>query len=202
VRLSVTPIGSARLSAGQIATAVVEYLAGVQDQPAVLTGPEPPGPTDDATAGYYADSIEGPGRWLGRGSARLGLAGVVDRGAFARVLQGRDPATGERLLSARGSAERRDLAVGQPTRRAEDGEWLYDPRDAAKALGLSVGQVDELIARGDTEPDDGLPVLIAERDADGRRSGSRPSGRRRRRSPPPAIQPTCSTLHWRRHCSA
>jgi len=93
VRLSVTPIGSGRLSAGQAAKAVVEYLAGVAKQ---LPGPDftSPGVTEravpdlgEATA-YYADSIEGPGTWLGMGANALGLDGVVDHNAFARVLEG------------------------------------------------------------------------------------------------------------------
>ena len=36
-----------------------------------------------------------------------GLAGPVDRDDFASVLAGRDPHTGERLITAQGSAGRR-----------------------------------------------------------------------------------------------
>ena len=153
MRLNVTPIGSGRLSAGQVAKAVVEYLAGVAKQvpPPSVTEPthEPPGTDLDRTAGYYADSIEGPGAWLGMGAAALGLGAVVDHDAFARVLEGRHPVNGERLLHARGAADRVHLAVGQATRRDVDGGWLYGVEDAAKALGLSRGELDGLIAEGD-----------------------------------------------------
>ena len=90
VRLNVTPIGSGRLSAGQVAKAVVEYLAGVAQQlpPPSVTDPPPLGesssPDLNSAAGYYADSIEGPGMWLGLGAAALGLAGVVEHQAFHR----------------------------------------------------------------------------------------------------------------------
>lgn len=154
MRLNVTPIGSGRLSAGQVAKAVVEYLAGVAPQPPG-TGLTPPGPADpptvdlDRASAYYADSIEGPGTWLGTGAAVLGLDGVVDHAAFARVLKGRHPTTGERLLRAQGSADRDHLAVGQATRRGEDGSWLYGLDDAAKALGLPRAELDALVEEGD-----------------------------------------------------
>ena len=46
---------------------------------------------------YYVGSGEAAGVWLGSGSAALGLEGEVDAEAFARVLRGLDPATGEPL---------------------------------------------------------------------------------------------------------
>ena len=172
MRLTVTPIGSARMSAGQIASAVVEYLAGIEadNAPALTEPPKPAG--DDHTVAYFADSVEGPGRWLGRGATHLALDGQVERQAFKWVLEGRDPATGERLLSSQGSADRDHLAVGQATRRGADGEWLYDLHDAAKALGLSPDEVDVLVAAGDarsTNPTAPVAWLEAERDASGER---------------------------------
>ncbi|MGH9135862.1 MAG: MobF family relaxase [Acidimicrobiales bacterium] len=178
MRLNVTPIGSGRLSARQVAKAVVEYLAGVaRQQPApALTGPAPPdpaGPGLDRTAGYYADSIEGPGRWLGMGATALGLDGVVDHLAFARVLEGRHPVSGERLLRAQGAADRAHLAVGQATRRADDGSWLYGLADAAKALGVPRVELDALVAEGDdreiAEDTEKAPWLRALADAGGER---------------------------------
>lgn len=154
MRLNVTPIGSGRLTAGQVAKAVVEYLAGVAKElprPGVTEPPafEPPTSDPDRAATYYADSIEGPGRWLGHGAAALGLGGTVEHTAFARVLEGRHPTTGERLLRAQGAADRAHLAVGQATRRADDGSWLYGLDDAAKALGLPRTELDALVAEGD-----------------------------------------------------
>ena len=178
VRLNVTPIGSGRLSAGQVAKAVVEYLAGVAQQlrpPGVTDPPQVDAPTPDVdrTSGYYADSIEGPGSWLGMGAAALGLGGVVEHEAFARVLEGRHPVTGERLLRAQGSADRDHLAVGQATRRAADGSWLYGLDDAAKALGLPRSELDALVEEGDgheiVDDSDGAPWVRALTDERGER---------------------------------
>ncbi|MBW3662692.1 MAG: relaxase domain-containing protein [Actinobacteria bacterium] len=48
---------------------------------------------------YYTGEGEAPGRWLGRASPRLGLSGEVDADELRAVLGGRDPTTGEALLS-------------------------------------------------------------------------------------------------------
>jgi conjugative relaxase-like TrwC/TraI family protein len=50
---------------------------------------------------YYLGSGEAPGRWIGAGSARLGLSGVVAADDLRAVLDGRDPATGRSLIVAR-----------------------------------------------------------------------------------------------------
>ena len=46
---------------------------------------------------YYLDDDEPPGRWWGRGSGELGLAGQVDPDAFLAVMAGQDPTTGRDL---------------------------------------------------------------------------------------------------------
>jgi conjugative relaxase-like TrwC/TraI family protein len=51
--------------------------------------------------GYYLGSGEAPGRWVGAGSVRLGLAGVVSPEQLRAVLDGRDPTTGKSLLWVR-----------------------------------------------------------------------------------------------------
>ncbi len=51
--------------------------------------------------GYYLVG-EAPGRWLGAGTALLGLAGEVDSVALAAVLDGRDPTTDTLLRSSKG----------------------------------------------------------------------------------------------------
>ena len=51
--------------------------------------------------GYYLEG-EALGRWLGAGTALLGLAGEVDSVALAAVLDGRDPTTDTRLRSSKG----------------------------------------------------------------------------------------------------
>lgn len=57
---------------------------------------------------YYAGRGEAPGIWLGPGAERLGLEGVVHRADLVRVLEGRDPATGEEL--GRHHARQRNVA--------------------------------------------------------------------------------------------
>jgi conjugative relaxase-like TrwC/TraI family protein len=176
VRLTVTPIGSTRLNGPRVAAAVVEYLEGdVQSTDGKPTARQLLArPRDDGTDGvvtYYADSIEGPGMWLGRGATRLGLDGLVDREPLERVLSGRHPTSGERLLHAVGSAARSTLAVGTATRLTASGEWLYDRRDAAAALGMTVDEIDRLIATGDrrSETDPAPRWLSASSDANGAR---------------------------------
>ncbi len=46
---------------------------------------------------YYAGAGEAPGRWLGQGAAALGLCGEVSADGLSALMQGRDPASGERL---------------------------------------------------------------------------------------------------------
>src|SRR5690606_3809274 len=46
---------------------------------------------------YYLASGEAPGRWVGAGAERLGLAGVVAADALRSVIEGRDPTSGEAL---------------------------------------------------------------------------------------------------------
>ena len=98
--------------------------------------------------GYYADSIEGAGRWIGAGAAFRDLDGPVDRDAFQRVLEGRHPATGERLVTAQGSSQRSHLAVGTAARFDENGEPTYSLGDAARLLGLRVSDMKELVETG------------------------------------------------------
>ncbi len=46
---------------------------------------------------YYAVEGEAPGRWGGRGGHALGLGGPVADEGLARLLQARDPSSGEEL---------------------------------------------------------------------------------------------------------
>src|SRR5205823_4968880 len=80
---------------------------------------------------------------------------------FARVLAGRDPHTGIRLITAQGSAGRRPtLARGTQTRWGADGEPLYDMRDAAAALNLEVTEVERLVTAGETLAVGALTALL------------------------------------------
>ena len=149
VRFTITPLGSAGgRTVGQVVDDIVRYLDGPQ-APAV-TSPSLTPATDDGPSRYYADGSADPGRWLGNGAAEMGLTGAVASRDFARVLAGRDPDSGVRLITARGSAGRRaTLARGTQTRWDVDGEPLYDTRDAATALRLEVAEVERLVAAGE-----------------------------------------------------
>ena len=144
MRLTITPIGAVGASTARVAAEVVDYLEGARGDPgaALLAG-------GGGAAAYYADSREGPGRWLGAGAAFQRLEGAVDRDAFQRVLDGRHPLTGARLVTARGSSQRQHLATGTAARFDADGEALYSVADAARLLGLRHGDVEELIEAGD-----------------------------------------------------
>jgi RNA polymerase sigma factor (sigma-70 family) len=50
---------------------------------------------------YYLGSGETPGRWIGSGSVRLGLSGVVAADELGAVLDGRCPATGRSMIAVR-----------------------------------------------------------------------------------------------------
>jgi conjugative relaxase-like TrwC/TraI family protein len=79
----------------------------------------------------------------------LGLRGQVEEKDFARVLAGRDPSTGGRLITAQGSAGRRpDLGVGSETLRAPDGQLLYGLEDTAAQLHLPKEQVARMFQVG------------------------------------------------------
>jgi conjugative relaxase-like TrwC/TraI family protein len=50
---------------------------------------------------YYLGSGEAPGRWVGAGSTRLDLSGVVEADDLRAVLDSRCPATGRSLITVR-----------------------------------------------------------------------------------------------------
>lgn len=149
MRLTVTPLGASGQSASGVAAAVVNYLEGEAggQGPSLFNRPV-------VSAGlYYADSIEGPGRWLGAGAAFRDLDGAVGRDEFQRVLEGRHPSTGERLVTAQGSSQRGHLSVGTAARTDESGGALYTVRDVARLLGVTRADIEEMIRIGDDRSD-------------------------------------------------
>ncbi len=107
-------------------------------------------PGGEGPASYYSDRGTESGRWLGIGASEAGLAGPVNAKDFARVLAGRDPNTGTRLLSASGSAGRRPtLGAGQATRTADNGTPLYGVDDIASVLGITKPEATALLDAGE-----------------------------------------------------
>ena len=155
----VTPIGTTVGNVGTVAGGYVDYLEGVAnhgpqlDHPNDLDHPSDVSTNDAAaaSAGYYADSIEGPGIWWGHGAERLGLHGIVDGGDLKTLLSGRHHLTGTRLLSAQGSAGRAGLKVGQPTRLV-NGEPVWDLHDTAAKFDLSAGELDRHLQSANIAP--------------------------------------------------
>ena len=151
--MSVTALGSRDGDAAAAVARVVNYLDG--------RGPCRPGRSpewwDDTglsaraacdhglasasngALGYYADSVEGPGRWLGRGLADFSPTGEVARAELEAMLLGRHPATGEQLLDARGSAARAQHLGrrGEPVAPTGPGDEELTLPQAATLLGVS-----------------------------------------------------------------
>jgi conjugative relaxase-like TrwC/TraI family protein len=65
---------------------------------------------------YYSGRGESPGRWTGAGAETLGVGGRVDDDGFTALMEGRDPATGERLkrVGGRSKVAAFDLTFSAP----------------------------------------------------------------------------------------
>ena len=137
--MSIRAIGSPTASVGSVAGAYVDYLtSGVQSQGKLAANEL------DGTVSYYDSGIEGPGVWSGHGAQRLGLAGFVEPEDLKNLLAGRHHETGERLLSAQGSAGRYSLKVGAPTREI-DGQPVWSRHDLEGHLNLDGEVLDQLL---------------------------------------------------------
>ncbi|HET7489618.1 MAG TPA: MobF family relaxase [Acidimicrobiales bacterium] len=151
MRFTVTALGSAGgRTVGQVVADLVRYLEPRVPEAAGPAPGTPPVPSGDGPASYYADRGSEAGRWLGYSAGEAGLVGAVDPQDFARVLAGRDPHTGARLLTATGSAGRRPtLGAGQATRTGPDGQPLYDTADIAAALHITRREAEALLDAGE-----------------------------------------------------
>jgi len=148
VKFTVTPLGGGRADTARVVDSIVRYL-----QPPTSKGSPSPGAAAGSSSGperYYADAGEEPGRWLGRSAAAAGLSGAVARDDFASALAGRDPHTGERLITAQGSAGRRStLGSGNHSRLGPEGQPLFDVADAAAVLRATHREVEKLLDAGE-----------------------------------------------------
>lgn len=148
MRFAITALGSAGgRTVGQVVDDIVRYLEPrTPGKPAA----SPSVPSGDGPSSYYADRGSEPGRWLGHGAREAALLGTVAPQDFARVLAGRDPHTGYRLITAQGSAGRRPtLGAGLETRRAAGGACLYGLPDVAASLGITRQEAEALVAAGE-----------------------------------------------------
>jgi hypothetical protein len=152
MRFTVTALGSAGdRPVGVVVGTIARYLVAPEPRPETPGGPSPGGGEGEGSeVRYYADRGDTLGRWLGQGSCELGLAGDVDFDDFTSVLAGRDPRTGARLITARGSAGRvASLGTGTVARWGPNGEALYSVRDAARIMGWSQADVRAAIVEGE-----------------------------------------------------
>lgn len=83
-----------KLSLGQEAYYLQEVLDGAED--------------------YYLHAGEAPGRWLGQGSAEVGVSGEVNADALRAVLAGSHPTTGDPLRATRADLPGLDLTLSAP----------------------------------------------------------------------------------------
>ncbi len=142
--VSITPLGTSNGTAADAAHAVVNYLEG--KVLAALSVNYRSDARIDAT-GYYADSLEGPGRWTGRGTTGLGLdpGGVVERDPFEALLVGRHPSSHIQLLGAQGSAARRALSGARASRSRDDVAVSFN--EAAIVAGVTAGYLRRVATR-------------------------------------------------------
>ncbi len=150
--LSVTALGSRNGGAAAAAAAVVSYLdgRGARSRPRPGDSRGVRSPEVENLLGYYADSVEGVGRWLGRGLPGVHPSGEVDAQQLYRVLLGQHPTTGEQLVGARGSALRaeRERKREVPSPSGQGQELLSLPQ-AATVLGVSRQYLSRLAQAGE-----------------------------------------------------
>src|ERR1700747_3418630 len=102
-----------------------------------------------ATADYYSEGQELVGSWGGKGAARVGLKGTVDKLSFERLCDNLDPRTGT-PLTVRTRAERRvgyDFTFSVP----KSVSLLYAMSENQDILGAFRGAVNETMREMEAE---------------------------------------------------
>jgi hypothetical protein len=140
--VSITPLGSSDPDPGRAAIQVVRYVES-KIQAGQRIAPERTGGVE----AYYADSVEGPGRWLGGGTPRLGLAEQVHTDLLRKVLLGEHPGTGEPLATTRPTDSR--IVDPDAVSESADGELTF--AEAARVAGVSDRYLRRVAARTERE---------------------------------------------------
>jgi conjugative relaxase-like TrwC/TraI family protein len=180
VRFTVTALGSAGdRPVGVVVGTIARYLIAPDQQPGATAGPPPDRPAGEGSMSrYYADRGDTPGRWLGQGAGELNLQGTVDFDEFTTVLAGRDPRTGARLISGRGSSGRvASVGAGTAACWSPAGEALYSVRDAAAVLGWCQADVRQAIDDGERLVESGLIATLTGTPVSALTGRPEPSGR-------------------------
>ncbi|MDP9335289.1 MAG: relaxase domain-containing protein, partial [Actinomycetota bacterium] len=118
-----------------------------------------PDRTGDLQA-YYADPVEGPGRWLGSGTSGLGLAGQVQTEQLRAVLLGEHPGTGDALAPTRTPGGRSRAYTSEDPKTAS-GELTL--AEAASVSGVSDRYLRRVAARTERELGTRVGELLAGR---------------------------------------
>lgn len=83
---------------------------------------------------YYLQGGEPPGKWIGKGAARLGLVGAVRKRHFQNIFQGRSP-TGDALVKNADSEKRTagiDLTFSAP--KGVSVLWAISPKSVRRTI--------------------------------------------------------------------
>jgi len=168
VKVSVTPLSAAADDLAGAAAATVAYVCGpapAPEQRSLVSG------TPHSPVGYYADSsVEGPGRWLGRGAPRLGLGGEVGRDDLSALLCGEHPGTG---VSVRDESRSTGAAPTNPPDGGATDGWdraEFTFAEAASLVGVDARYLRRVAARTRAllARTDGTVESLARVEADGR----------------------------------
>jgi len=150
--VSITPLGSNDRNPERAASQVVRYVESKIQASQRIT------PEHSGVEAYYADSVEGPGRWLGSGTTRLGLAETVQTEHLRKVLVGQHPGTGEALATTRQPSDSR---VGDRNAISEPLTAEVTFAEAARVAGVSDRYLRRIAARTERELSTRVGELLA-----------------------------------------